>query len=358
MYSPGNNKISGAKRIKSEELFIEAVANFNQSFYRDEHITQINHKILDKYLILPGTISVALFYLDHETFEFRLGHTIDATEKEQQDIFDYLIENGTIGKALDKGHLVFSIYGQNSHIIIIPVVSPAGIMGVIQVLGSIGLKNFSDNIQNYIILHANQFAFLLTNVKLNNEINNLEADLEQKISLRVEKIKQAQRELQLILNSILTGVFIIEKSTGTIIDTNDAAAKLLKTDKDSIIGTKRNEWEYFENLINNRKDSNSSNTPVETYLLNAEKVPFPVQKTMSNLYIGNKEIFLESFIDISERKKYIDDLKKQSELLKGVDKATNTLLVESSFDSAITKAIEYIGISTNVDRIYFFTKIY
>lgn len=297
-----DNNISPLPKIKSKNLFVHSVINFNQSLYRDEHVSKLIDQILDVYLFLPGVSSASLFFLNMETFEFHPGNVIGGSKISHQEVFNFLVTGGTIAETLDKGKINFSQTENNLSVIIIPVISPDGILGIVQLIGNKSLKSLPESTYNYCFLHTNQLAFLLANAKLRKEINNLENEVEQKISLRVEKIKQAQRELQVILDSILTGVFIIEQSTGTIINVNEAALEILNTDRSSIIGTKRNEWEYFENLINDKKAGAENKLSEETYLLNSEKIPLPVIRTTSNLSIGNKEILLESFLDISVRK--------------------------------------------------------
>ncbi|KAB2846582.1 MAG: GAF domain-containing protein [Melioribacteraceae bacterium] len=354
-----NNKISkSSPKVKSKKLFVYSVINFNQSLYRDEPVSKLIDQILDVYLFLPGVNSVSLFFLNMETFEFHPGNEIGGFKINHQDVFNFFVTNGTIAETLDKGKITFSQTENNLSVIIIPVISPDGIMGLVQLIGNKTLSSFPACTRNYCFLHANQLAFLLANAKLRKEINNLENEVEQKISLRVEKIKQAQRELQFILDSILTGVFIIEKSTGTIINVNEAALEILHADRNSIVGTKRNEWEYFENLLSGKKFNANDKQSEETYLLNSERKPIPVIRTISNLFIGNKEIRLESFIDISIRKKYENELNRQKDLLKGTAEATNVLLLESSFKSSINKAIEYLGTAAGVERVYIFRNVF
>lgn len=354
-----NNNISpSSQKIKSKKLFVHSVINFNQSLYRDEPASKLIDQILDVYLFLPGVNSASLFFLNMETFEFHSGHVLGDLKINHQEIFNFLVAGGTIAETLDKGKITFSQTDNNLQVIIIPVISPNGIMGIVQLIGNKSLKSFPESTHNYCFLHTNQLAFVLANAKLHKEINNLENEVEQKISLRVEKIKQAQRELQIILDSILTGVFIIEKSTGTITNVNEAALEILNADRNSIVGTKRNEWEYFENLLSNKKFNTSEKQTEETYLLNSERKPIPVFRTISNLFVGNKEITLESFIDITVRKKYETELNRQKDLLKGAAEATNVLLLESSFKSSINKAIEFLATASGVERVYIYKNVY
>lgn len=58
--------------------------------------------------------------------------------------------------------------------------------------------------------------------------------------------------------------------------------------------------------------------------------------------------------EVTERKYSEEKLNRHSKILSGVSKAANVLLVEADFDAAINKAIEIIGVATDVDRVYIF----
>ncbi len=56
--------------------------------------------------------------------------------------------------------------------------------------------------------------------------------------------------------------------------------------------------------------------------------------------------------DVTERKQTEQLLRRQDELLRGVSKATNCLLVMPGFQQSLTQAMKILGLATNVDRVY------
>jgi PAS domain S-box-containing protein len=58
--------------------------------------------------------------------------------------------------------------------------------------------------------------------------------------------------------------------------------------------------------------------------------------------------------DITHRKKNERDLQRQSKILSGTAQATNHLLTLPDHNEAIQKALETIGLATNIDRVYIF----
>lgn len=357
---------SPAPHKKNSDLFIEGVVTFNQGMHWGESHSRIVNGILDIYLTLPEISSAALFSLDEKTFEFYLSDFLsddDEQSRETQELniqkhFDQCVDSGTVAEALDKGHIANNIINDSSKAYLIPVISPAGILGIIVLISNKVSNALPANILNYCFLHANQMAYLLFNSKLNKQINNLEGELEQKISARIEKIKQSSREIKLILDSILTGVFIIERTSGKILDVNYAASKLIGIPKEDIIGTQWGEWHSPKiSKLPNISNYDEQFTE-EGILVTGSNDKIPILRTFSNLLIGNRDIYIESFIDIEERKNSEEELKLQSNLLKGVAEASNSLLTKSNFNDAINKAIEFLGKAADVDRVYIYENSY
>lgn len=356
------NKISPhSKMKKSKKLFVNAVVTFNQSLFINIQ-QQVIDRILEVYLHLPGINNAAMFILDENSYEFHLCNVVgtmngDKTvelDKYFRQIFDESIEKGLIAQTLDLGHLVKAKYNESVVLFLMPVVSPAGVLGMVLLTADKLLKEYSNQIQNYIFLHASQISYQLFNSKLNKKINILEDELEQKISIRIEKIKQSRRELLLILDSILTGVFIIEKKTGNIIDVNYAALKLIGVDRDKVIGTNWQQWHLNEKNKTQKITAFEEQFAEETILIDCNNKKIPILRNFSNLLIGNKNVYLESFIDITERKEKEEQLKSQSNLLKGATEASNSLLTQMNFNEAVYNAIEFLGKAANVDRVYIY----
>lgn len=75
-------------------------------------------------------------------------------------------------------------------------------------------------------------------------------------------------------------------------------------------------------------------------------------KALRNLISGNIDEIIAVSRDITERMQSQSKMERQSSLLEGVAKATNCLLINSNFDSAINESLEIIGEVSDIDRIY------
>jgi PAS domain S-box-containing protein len=75
-------------------------------------------------------------------------------------------------------------------------------------------------------------------------------------------------------------------------------------------------------------------------------------KVVRNLVSGNVDEIIAVSRDITERMQAQSKMQRQSSLLEGVAKATNSLLINNDFDEAVNEALEIIGEVSDIDRIY------
>ena len=122
--------------------------------------------------------------------------------------------------------------------------------------------------------------------------------------LAEEALRESEKRLRIILDSIQAGVIIIDVETRTIVDVNPAATKLIGVPKEQIIG------QVCHNYICpaekgacpvidlGQKVDNSERTLIKA---NGEEVP--ILKTVTPILLGGKECLLDSFFDLTEKKK-------------------------------------------------------
>ncbi|MGD8780858.1 MAG: ATP-binding protein [Ignavibacteria bacterium] len=342
-------------------VFIKQVKEFGKNQFRNESLSGITESALKIFTTLESVDIASLFALNETDFEFRLSYTTSPNEKNNTIIFfEQILNDGGITKALESGECTTYVINDDikNKAIIIPVISPAGILGLIL----LSLKNYDKEFDLTTIslfsLHSNQFAYLIHSKKLEKELHSVRTQLEQKIAIRTERIKRNNRELQLILDSILTGVFIIAKNTDIIIDTNNAALKLLNVEKEEIIGTERYQWEPKEYAVCAYKDSEIENRVTEAILTDKNGKAIPVLRTISKFLLKNNEIYLESFIDISDRKKNEDEINEQKQLLNGVAESAHSLLTETNFEFSINHALKFLGKALDIDTVYIYENKY
>ena len=139
------------------------------------------------------------------------------------------------------------------------------------------------------------------------------------------ELRESEIRLKMILDSIQTGVLVVDPDTHTIVDVNPAAIKLIGTSKEKIINQ---ECHHFVcpaekgkcPITDLKQDVDSS----ERILLTAKGDSLSIIKTVVSITLEGKKYLLENFTDITERKKAEEALSKSEERYR--------MLVEESFD--------------------------
>ncbi|MDH7510608.1 MAG: PAS domain S-box protein [Methanolinea sp.] len=112
-----------------------------------------------------------------------------------------------------------------------------------------------------------------------------------------------REELQAIFEKIQTGVVIIDPSTHTILDINPIAVSLIGRRKDEIVG------QVCHQFICPAERGKCPITDLKQVIDNSERViiagdgtRIPILKTATRARVGEREVLIESFIDIRDRK--------------------------------------------------------
>jgi PAS domain S-box-containing protein len=117
-------------------------------------------------------------------------------------------------------------------------------------------------------------------------------------------LSESEKRLKTILDSIKSGIVMIDVDTHEIVDANPAAIQMIGATKEEIIGSVCHQYicpaEKGACPISDlgQKIDNS-----ERILIQANGVETPIIKTATNISINGKEYLLENFIDITEKKK-------------------------------------------------------
>ncbi|MCK4762183.1 MAG: PAS domain S-box protein [Candidatus Aminicenantes bacterium] len=120
----------------------------------------------------------------------------------------------------------------------------------------------------------------------------------------LKALEASEVRLRTILNSLQVGVVIIDAETKTVIDSNPVVAAMVGVPGEEIIGAACNKYLCTAEqgacpmLDLDQQVHNSEKT-----LLKANGEEIPILKTVSKITLGSKEYLLESFIDISEKKR-------------------------------------------------------
>ena len=124
-----------------------------------------------------------------------------------------------------------------------------------------------------------------------------------------DQLKESEQRVQTILDSISTGIIIIDPETHTIFDVNPLAARIIGLEREKIIGAKCHQF-ICPKAENDCPitDHNQTMDNAERVLLTAQGEEIPVLKTVVPVTLHHKKYLLESFVDISDRKKAEEEM--------------------------------------------------
>ena len=139
-----------------------------------------------------------------------------------------------------------------------------------------------------------------------------------------EALKQSEARVKTILDSVNTGIIVINPENRTIVDVNPVAATMIETAPENIIGKvchlficprEKNDCPILDH--ENQAIDNS-----ERILLTATGREVPILKTVVPVELDGKTRLLESFVDISERKIAEEELQRNLDELERFSKLT------------------------------------
>jgi diguanylate cyclase (GGDEF)-like protein/PAS domain S-box-containing protein len=146
-------------------------------------------------------------------------------------------------------------------------------------------------------------------------------------------LKETEARLKTIVDSVHTGILVIDPENHRIVDVNEVAASSLGRTREEIIGTSCHRFicpneegrcpitDLHQELDNEERD-----------LIRADGSCLPVIKTVSRVMLDGREHLLESFVDISRRKQMESTLKESEERYR--------MLVENQADLVIKLAMD------------------
>jgi len=244
-----------------------------------------------------------------------------------QNLYDELRINGEIAKSIADEEIFESdrhlFNSQSCFILILPLIVQTRKAGMIILVLD---KKDSDyaKLKDLCKIHSNYLALLLMNNDLYSELENLKMT-DDKFIHYSKDIVQSTKELKKILDSIQVGILIIDKTSNEIIDANKAASKLFGLGKYELIGT--HVTEHFVSA-DNYKNNFTNKNPEELLLKKSDGTLIPIIKTDAFFDASNEQYIIESFIDISERKKMEEALQlAHRELESRVEERTLDLII-------------------------------
>ncbi len=295
--------------------FFRAIEKYIGERKNTDRQSDIIKQGLNVFLEFPTASRVSLFMIKDNSSGFEHRFSLPEINRDEiKIVFNRLIEAGIVGKALESGNIEYDFISQRNNFIIIPLVVAWGVLGIVIIECEKKQCSISDDFLSLLSILAALFSGVIENSRLVKSISTTKSVLEQKVSARTMDLAQSQRELNAIVDSVQTGILIHEYESQFIIKANPVAISLVKVDYDDIIG--KPIYNYLQNIdYNNPLYLNASNKNFESYLVNSHGEQVPVIRTTSFVNLGIVKYRIDCFLDITERKKFEEELRKTNELL-------------------------------------------
>ncbi len=159
------------------------------------------------------------------------------------------------------------------------------------------------------------------------------------LDLAKHELREKKKELDLVFDTVQTGLILIDAQTHVIKRVNDYAAKLIGSSKKEIIG------KICYDLICPAdskdtcplKDNIGNLVNSERLFLTTNGERIPVLKSVAQLKLKNRPFYLESIVDLRDRKKYENALKKSQEELQIILDAVPALVFFKDKDNRVLR---------------------
>ena len=152
-------------------------------------------------------------------------------------------------------------------------------------------------------------------------------------------VRESEERVLTIIHSMQFGIIIIDAETHTILDANQKALDMIGTGNDAVLGTVCHRFICPAEAgrcpvtdLGQKVDSS------ERVLLTMRGEQVPILKSVIKTVLGGKEVLIESFIDITERKKAEDELKESRERFRQLAEVFPETIFEADTNGYITYA--------------------
>jgi PAS domain S-box-containing protein len=171
-----------------------------------------------------------------------------------------------------------------------------------------------------------------------------------------ETIRESEDRFRTIINSMLFGIVIIDAKTHTILEANPKALEMIGGTSESVFGSVCHCFicpaEQGRCPVTDLLQTVDSS---ERVLLNLRGERIPILKSVIKTMLGEKEVLIESFINISDRKLAEDTLQRVNQKLNVLsqltrqDLTTQIFILNSYLEMAKTHATGHDGIVKNIE---------
>ncbi len=294
------NRNSVQVQMSMEDEFLSKILKYNLSDLSSKSYFQIMVDGLETYSSAKDCSCVSLFLFDKDSLEFifKLAIPLESEDSEIKK-FDKMRLQGSLTPVLSGSEVVtIESVEENEKIVILPLAAHTGIIGLILITFRI-THPLAQKFIDILTVFSCQFAVNLYSYKLQLDIDFMNENREQIIALKTRNIAKSTSEIKYILDSVQMGIIIIDKTNDTITSANTLAAQVIGLSKDKLIGQKRSE--FFSLPIDRKIGEIIPHR--EASLKKNNGIIIPIICATALITLEDRQYYIESFFDITERKK-------------------------------------------------------
>jgi K+-sensing histidine kinase KdpD len=190
-----------SKKENTSSIFYNIFLDFvdfserNFIFSKLSEIINSGMSLIKRFPFLNGS---ALYLMNNETFELDLKYeySIDNSNNHIKEIFEQLIEEGVVGEVLQNCKMAhYNLADQKSILIVFPLISIDGVLGVIILNTETVINNIQINMMNLVKLISSSLANMISTHNLKESNKRNEDLIDQAIAVRTRKLIEDQQVL-------------------------------------------------------------------------------------------------------------------------------------------------------------------
>lgn len=309
-----------------DKTFIKIIEELNSWNYSEAGIDDIIAVGLNLFKNFPEFHSASLFMMDQSDYDFHFKASSSENSTSISKIFNEAVDDGVIAEILATERILVGkpskYLPENTIDLFLPLVSANHVVGIILLIVDDELTDH----QSFFILSemfTRTLSLIIANKQQQIEMIKLRENSDLIISKKLSDAVKDSKTLGAILNSLNIGVMVVERKSKKVTDINLYGASFIGGSKKSIIGTKSTDYFYF---ADNSADSFKEVITNDALLKTNDGKLVAVMRNVATLIIGGNTYDIESFIDISDRKKMEDALQlSKFEMEHNIEKRTEEL---------------------------------
>lgn len=152
-------------------------------------------------------------------------------------------------------------------------------------------------------------------------------------------VRESEERVLTIIHSMQFGIIIIDSETHTILEANQKALEMVGAGNESILGSVCHRFICPAELGRCPvSDLGQTVDSSERVLLTMKGEKIPILKSVIKTVLGGKEVLIESFIDISERKQAENELRESRERFRQLAEVFPETIFETDAEGFVTYA--------------------